>query len=202
LVCYLQCKVERREAKMPKKATILAVVLILFVAAPASAQQGAGAGQEKSSSRTIAVTGVIEKPEITSYMYGSHAITDEASGKRYALRSEQAPLLDDYVGQRVTVFGTSVPGYEGGAIEGGPPLIEVDQVKPAAHDAKVGEDLNGDGVVDQADGEFAATVSDAAMSEAEKSSQPVLPPTGGPTLLIVIAPLLLVAGLLIHRARR
>src|SRR4051794_8224483 len=88
LVCYLQCKVERREAKMPKKATILAVVLILFVAAPASAQQGAGAGQEKSSSRTIAVTGVIEKPEITSYMYGSHAITDEASGKRYALRSE------------------------------------------------------------------------------------------------------------------
>jgi hypothetical protein len=185
---------------MPKKATIL-VVLILFVAAPASAQQDAGAEQEEPSSQPITATGVVEKPEITSYMYGSHAITDEVSGKRYALRSEES-LLDDYVGQRVTVFGTSVPGYEGGAIEGGPPLIEVDQVKPAAHDAKVGEDLNGDGVVDQADGEFAATVSDAAMSEAEKSSQPVLPPTGGPTLLIVIAPLLLVAGLLIHRARR
>jgi hypothetical protein len=187
---------------MPKKATILVVVLILFVAAPVFARQGAGAGQEKPSSQTIAVTGVIEKPEITSYMYGSHAITDEGSGKRYALRSEEESLLDDYVGQRVTVFGTSVPGYEGGAIEGGPPLVEVDQGKLAAHDANVGKDLNGDGVVDQADGEFATAVSDAAMVEAKKSSQPVLPPTGGPTLLVVIAPLLLVAGLLLPHARR
>jgi hypothetical protein len=73
---------------------------------------------------------VIEKPEITSYMYGTHAITDEASGTRYALRSEEEGLLDRYVGRRVTVSGTPVPGYEGG-LEGGPPLLSVTSVEPA-----------------------------------------------------------------------
>ena len=76
-------------------------------------------------------TGVLEKPEITSYMYGTHAITDEVSGTRYALRSEDEGMLDGYVGQRVTIYGTLVPGYENGQIEGGPPLLSVTRVEPA-----------------------------------------------------------------------
>ena len=76
-------------------------------------------------------TGVLEKPEITFYMYGTHAITDEASGTRYALQSEDEGLLDDYVGQRVTIYGTLVPGYENGQIEGGPPLLSVTRIEPA-----------------------------------------------------------------------
>jgi hypothetical protein len=80
---------------------------------------------------TLAVTGVIEKTEITPYMYGTHAVTDEASGVRYALRSEEVGLLDTYTGQRATVFGAPVPGYETGAIEGGPPFLNVTRIEPA-----------------------------------------------------------------------
>ena len=90
--------------------------------------------QEERTPDTIpssgAATGVLEKPEITSYMYGTHAITDEASGTRYALRSEDGRLLDGYVGRRVTVYGTPVSGYENG-LEGGPPLLSVTRVEPA-----------------------------------------------------------------------
>jgi len=93
------------------------------------------AGQETETGSEEAAdssaTGVLEKPEITSYMYGTHAITDEASGDRYALKSEEEGLLDDHVGERVTVYGTLVPGYENGQIEGGPPLLDVTRVEPS-----------------------------------------------------------------------
>ncbi len=73
------------------------------------------------------LTGVIEKPEATTYMYGTHAITDEL-GNLYALESDIVDL-DDYVGQRVTVSGAFVAGYEDGQVEGGPPLFEVTHVE-------------------------------------------------------------------------
>ena len=75
------------------------------------------------------LTGVIERPEMTTYQYGTHALTDE-SGHFYALESEVADL-DVYVGQRVTVYGSFVPGYEDGQVEGGPPLFEVTRVESA-----------------------------------------------------------------------
>jgi hypothetical protein len=188
---------------MPKKTTILAIVaLMLFAAAPVSAQRDAEAGQEESDSRAIEVTGVIEKPEATTYMYGSHAVLDEASGKRYALRSDEEGLLDDSTGRRTTVSGTLVPGYENGAIEGGPPLIEVDRVQPAEDDATGGEDVNRDGVVNGADGEAAAAISDAARTESKKSGQTELPATGGPALSLGAFLLILVSALLTYRALR
>ncbi len=197
---------------MPKKTAVLATLatlaLVLFVAAPASAQRDAGAGQEKSESPEVEVTGVIERPEITTYMYGSHAVADEASGERYALRSEEEGLLDDSTGRRATISGTLVPGYESGAVEGGPPLVEVDQVRSAAADATGDVDVNGDGVVDEADGEFAATVSDAASeaarSNSENTGRSVLPATGGPALPLLLGTMFLIlgAGLPIHRALR
>lgn len=184
----------------------MTLALVLFIAAPASAQRDAGAGQEKSESPAVEVTGVIEEPEITTYMYGSHAVTDEASGERYALRSEEEGLLDDSTGRRATVSGTLAPAYENGAIEGGPPLIEVDEVRPAAgnrDDNTSGADVNADGVINEADGEFAAAVSDAARSTSEKAGQPVLPATGGPVLaLLGVALVLLGAGLPLYRALR
>jgi hypothetical protein len=76
-------------------------------------------------------TGVLERQGITSYMYGTHTIADVSLGIRYALRSEDEELLDSYAGQRVTVHGTLVPGYENGQIEGGPPLLKVTRVEPA-----------------------------------------------------------------------
>ncbi len=185
----------------------MTLALVLFVAAPASAQRDAGTGQEKSESESIEVTGVIEEPEITTYMYGSHAVVDEASGERYALRSEDEGLLSDSKGRRATVSGTLVPGYEKGAVEGGPPLIEVDEVRPAAgnpDDDVGGVDVNGDGVVDTADGEVAAAVSDAARSKSEKAGQPVLPATGGPALALLLGVVLVLigAGLHVYRTRR
>lgn len=164
-----------------------------------------GTGQEKSES-PVEVTGVIEEPEITTYMYGSHAVVDEASGERYALKSEEEGLLTDSNGRRATVSGTLVPGYENGAVDGGPPLIEVDEVRPAAgnpDDDAGGADVNGDGVVDEADGEFAAAVSDAARAESENAGQPVLPATGGPVLaLLGVALIFLGVGLPIYRVLR
>ena len=164
-----------------------------------------GTGQEKSES-PVEVTGVIEEPEITTYMYGSHAVVDEASGERYALKSEEEGLLTDSNGRRATVSGALVPGYENGAVDGGPPLIEVDEVRPAAgnpDDDAGGADVNGDGVVDEADGEFAAAVSDAARAESENAGQPVLPATGGPVLaLLGFALIFLGAGLPIYRVLR
>ena len=164
-----------------------------------------GTGQEKSES-PVEVTGVIEEPEITTYMYGSHAVVDEASGERYALKSEEEGLLTDSNGRRATVSGTLVPGYENGAVDGGPPLIEVDEVRPAAgnpDDDAGGADVNGDGVVDEADGEFAAAVSNAARAESENAGQPVLPATGGPVLaLLGVALIFLGVGLPVYRVLR
>ena len=76
------------------------------------------------------LTGVIAKPEATTYMYGTHSMTDEVGGDLYALESEVVNL-DAYVGQRVTVFGASVLEYENGQVEGGPPLFDVTRVEPA-----------------------------------------------------------------------
>ena len=184
----------------------MTLALVLFLAAPAFAQRDAGTGQKKFGSASIEVTGVIEEPEITTYMYGSHAIVDEASGEGYALRSEEEGLLSDFNGRRATVSGTLVPGYENGAVEGGPPLIEVDEVRPAAgnpDDDNGGADVNGDGVVDEADGEFAAAVSDAARSDSENAGQPVLPATGGPVLaLLGVVLVLLGTGLHLYRTLR
>lgn len=79
----------------------------------------------------VSATGVLEKPDATTYMYGTHAMTDGASGIHYALESDQVSL-DDHVGERVTIYGTLVPGYENGQVEGGPPLVSVSRVESAA----------------------------------------------------------------------
>ena len=104
---------------MKRFAVSLAMLMIVLAAAsPAAAQEN------------VVAIGVLEKPEATTYMYGTHAITDEVSGAYYALGSESADL-DAYVGQRVTIYGTPVPGYENGQIEGGPPLLDVTWAEPA-----------------------------------------------------------------------
>jgi hypothetical protein len=105
-----------------KKLAVLAAMLGLVLAAASLA----------SAQESVVATGLIERPEITTYMYGTHAMTDEVSGTFYALTSEEEGLLDSYVGQRVTVYGTLVPGYESGQVEGGPPLLNVTWVEPAS----------------------------------------------------------------------
>lgn len=85
----------------------------------------ASSGESKSGPRQISASGVVKKQGITTYMYGTHVLRDEAAGKLYALRSSKVDL-DKYVGQKVTVTGCLVPGYP---VEGGPDYLEVSAVK-------------------------------------------------------------------------
>jgi hypothetical protein len=101
-----------------KRLVVVAVMVALATAAPVMAQE------------SVVATGTMERLDITSYQYGSHAITDEASGAFYVLNSDVVDL-DAYDGQRVPVYGTLVPGYESGQVEGGPPLVYVIEVVPA-----------------------------------------------------------------------
>jgi hypothetical protein len=48
---------------------------------------------------------------ITTYQSGTHGVTDEASGAFYDVLSSDVVDLDAYTGQRVTIYGTLVPGY-------------------------------------------------------------------------------------------
>jgi hypothetical protein len=67
--------------------------------------------------------GLLKKQMVTTFMYGTHTITDE--GKTYALRSSNV-VLDLYVDNIVTVKGSKVPGYP---VDGGPEYIDVKEVK-------------------------------------------------------------------------
>lgn len=114
-----------------KKLALLTMTLMvtLIAAAPALAQSSVDQyGDGSGTGESISATGVIEKPEMTSYMYGTHALTDETSGAQYALQSEVVDL-DLYTGERVTIYGALVPGYEDGQIEGGPPLVDVTRIE-------------------------------------------------------------------------
>ncbi len=72
-------------------------MLLVTATVPVSVQQGSAAG------RSVEVTGLLERPGIDTYQYGTHTTTDEASGKRYALASDKEGLLDPYVGERATL---------------------------------------------------------------------------------------------------
>ena len=95
-----------------KRLAVLAVTVVALTS-PALAQE------------SVTATGAIEKLGITTYQYGTHAVTDEASGAFYGLSSDVVDL-DAYTGQRVTVYGAPVPGYEGGQ-----PIVDVTWVAPA-----------------------------------------------------------------------
>jgi hypothetical protein len=72
--------------------------------------------------------GVIQQQGLSSYMYGSHILTDPSGRTLYALTSNSPGLLDRFVGQRVRVSGTIVPGYP---VDGGPFQLQVSQVTPS-----------------------------------------------------------------------
>ena len=103
---------------MKKLAVSVMVVIAIVLAAPVLAQE------------SVTATGAMERQGITTYQYGTHTVTDEGSGAFYVLSSEVVDL-DAYAGQRVAVYGTLVPGYESGQVEGGPPLLDVTWVEPA-----------------------------------------------------------------------
>jgi hypothetical protein len=117
----------------------VALILVLLPATPAFAQNsaddsqyGTGSTATNNGGKLIEVEGVIQKQGITTYMYGTHVLLDDGGTLLFVLVSEDVSL-NDYVGERVTIQGTRVPGYQNGAIEGGPDLLNVSQVvEPSA----------------------------------------------------------------------
>jgi hypothetical protein len=92
--------------------------------------------------------------------------------------------------------------FRGGTITTPDPETPVPDTGPGATtDPASGVDVNEDGLIDESDGEVAAAISNKAMEAGRSSGEPSLPATGGLPLTLG-AVLLLVAGLLGHRALR
>jgi len=78
----------------------------------------------KEMAQSIRAEGVIEKRRITTYQYGTHALTD--GGKTlFALRGD-GMKLEDYVGKRVRIRGSRIAGYP---ISGGPDYLDIKRVE-------------------------------------------------------------------------
>ena len=67
----------------------------------------------------ITISGVIKKPEVTTYQYGTHIL--QTGTIIYALRSN-AVNLDNFLNKLVTISGDKINGYP---VEGGPDYIDV-----------------------------------------------------------------------------
>jgi hypothetical protein len=79
--------------------------------------------QPSVNTHVVDLSGVLQKPGMTTYQYGTHVLTSE--GKRYALKSGTVNL-DNYVDKKVKIKGTKVEGYP---VENGPELLEVTDIK-------------------------------------------------------------------------
>lgn len=58
---------------------------------------------------------------VPGYMYGDYVLLDEQGNTQYALRSSTVQL-GNYVGQRVRLSGSRIPGYP---VDGGPDYLDV-----------------------------------------------------------------------------
>jgi hypothetical protein len=72
----------------------------------------------------VALTGIVIKPEYTTYMYGTHTL-EKDNAIQAALKSNTVNL-DDFIGKTVRITGKPVEGYP---LSGGPILIDVNSVK-------------------------------------------------------------------------
>lgn len=107
------------------------LALLLTTAVPVLAQEEAQYGGAE-----VSATGVIfDGLPADAGGFGTHSISDDATGTLYALRSA-GPDLDSYGSQQVTVYGALTPGVPGSGEEGIEgngtlPSIDVTRVEPA-----------------------------------------------------------------------
>lgn len=85
-----------------KRLAVLAVTVVALTS-PAMAQE------------SVTATGAMEKLGITTYQYGTHAVTDKALGAFYGLSSD-AVDLDAYTGQRAPSTVLWCPGTSTGRL--------------------------------------------------------------------------------------
>ena len=168
---------------------VAALILTLAIPVPALAQSSSVADQygEPPAGETVVAEGKIQPAGMTTYQYGTHILTDGSGDLLFALQSDTV-ALDDYVGKRVTLYGIRVPGYQNGAVEGGPDLLEVTRI--------------GDGSpVQPPDDEPSADAPGGSSSSSKNAAATgVLPDTGGGTDGISVAALLLINAVLLGSA--
>ncbi len=70
------------------------------------------------------LTGYLIKPEVTTYMYGTHAL--ENNGRIIAALKSDSVNLDTFTGKKVRLYGKRIEGYP---LSGGPELIEVKKIE-------------------------------------------------------------------------
>ncbi|MFB6215878.1 MAG: hypothetical protein ABEJ72_02780, partial [Candidatus Aenigmatarchaeota archaeon] len=80
---------------------------------------------ENDSTEVVTINGTVQSLEgvMTAWMYGTHVLTNNQTGERYALKSDSVNLTE-YDGEKVKVSGRLV--HEG--IDTGPPLVRVENV--------------------------------------------------------------------------
>jgi hypothetical protein len=69
--------------------------------------------------------GIIKEQGISTYMYGTHVLTNHLGETLYALRSNSVKL-DDYIDKKVEISGNKIEGYP---VDGGPEYLEVTKIK-------------------------------------------------------------------------
>ena len=129
--CYSKGKGHLMGRRSSIAVPIMALLLALLAAVPAGAQELQGTTAEGARSpgqHVVTATGVLKEQGVTVYQYGTHRIVDERTGLSYALRIRPAMRPSQYVGRRVTIVGTKVPGYP---VDFGPPLLAVNRILPA-----------------------------------------------------------------------
>lgn len=188
-----------------KKTVLLIIVLISAcalaspLAAPVLARQDAASDQygidppPAGEGEAVVVEGIVEKQGITTYQYGTHVLLGDGGALLFALQSGTVSL-DDYVGEQVTVSGTRVPGYQGGAVEGGPDLLNVTSVEgESGAQPPASEDIESPN----------ADTPENDPKDEDRASAGVLPDTGGaPGPWLLIAATLVFGALLIRRVVR
>jgi hypothetical protein len=96
-----------------KKSLMLLIIAMICLA---------GCSKKFETADAIRLEGGLEKPEMTTYQYGTHLL--KTADKTYALGSKKLNL-DLWIGKVVSIKGIKVKGYP---LEGGPELIEVSSV--------------------------------------------------------------------------
>lgn len=72
-----------------------------------------------TSDGAVMAQGILSKPQVTTWMYGSYQLAG------FALNSDSV-LLDGYLGKAIIVIGKPVAGYP---VENGPYLLDVQQIQ-------------------------------------------------------------------------
>lgn len=182
-----------------KKLFIAVLALTLAIPVPVLAQDpGGAADQYGTRGETVVAVGTIQKAGITTYQYGTHALLDQGGDLLFALQSDTV-ALDDYVGERVTLQGVRIPGYQNGAIEGGPDLLEVTRIGGSGNGS-------GDDPADKpgAEAPEAGDTSGSSSGSKDTAASGTLPDTGGATEGapggISVAPLLAINAVLLGSA--